>query len=323
MSSSPAINTFRNGDTSIANFTSMEQTILQVLRDKDNFELYNFSTGNSAVPGITAGSIVGVNYVLYPFDTTELAQYLSTGGVVADASTAPNGNYAIIAKPIVIDDIAYCSIYIYPYTSGQIIFEPTYGHYIISGTTNRVLGTCVKTGSAYSRKRLFPFNGVLSDGKVQIYQEGAELYGSLHGYADGETDSKLLLTSELTWNYSLQNTTVTITNPCHFRMVTDITVEGGDDYSYIYSYLLKFRPVANVGENKINDNASVSIQRYTNTRTVQVVSYGSLMPGEYQLTHQFTQRIRDGGVASHAGAIWMTSSLYIGNVYGSLTGKIL
>lgn len=329
MSSSAAINTFRNGDTSTANFTSMQQTILQVLRDKDNFELYNFGTGNSAVPGITAGSIVGVNYVLYPFDTTELAQYLSTSGVVSDASNAPDGDYAIIAKPFILDDISYCSIYIYPYTSGQIVYEPTYGHYIISGTTNRVLGTCVKSGSAYSRKRLFVLNGTLPDSKMQIYQEGADIYGNHYGYAAGETDSKIILNSTHTHGIGAITGTVTITHPCGYRLEIAASGSGGSGHITWCHYRVGFTPVANIGSYGYGLSDRVLTVDNVSVGHDDVIIYrGSFNPGVYRISHEFTKRYtRDNGSynieESTSGTMWITSTLYVGNVYGSITGKIL
>lgn len=184
MSSSAAINTFRNGDTSIENFTSMQQTIIQVLRDKDNFDLYNFEYGNTAAPGIVSGSIVGVNYVLYPFNSTELALYLATDGMQADASSAPDGEYVIIFKPSVIGGVGYCTMYVYPFAEGQIVYNSAYGHYVVSGTQNRVVGGVTKSGASWTKKWIYQLNGsseesttvARPDPTVRIYNDGADIY---------------------------------------------------------------------------------------------------------------------------------------------------
>ena len=184
MSSSAAVNTFRNGDTSIENFTSMQQTIIQVLRDKDNFDLYNFEYGNTAAPGIVSGSIVGVNYVLYPFNSTELALYLAPDGTEADASSAPDGEYVIIFKPSVIGGVGYCAMYVYPFAEGQIVYNSAYGHYVVSGTQNRVVGGVTKSGASWTKKWIYQLNGsseesttvARPDPTVRIYNDGADIY---------------------------------------------------------------------------------------------------------------------------------------------------
>lgn len=194
MSSSAAVNTFRNGDTSIENFTSMQQTIIQVLRDKDNFDLYNFEYGNTAVPGIVSGSIVGVNYVLYPFNSTELALYLAPDGTEADASSAPDGEYVIIFKPSVVGGVGYCTMYVYPFVEGQIVYNSAYGHYVVSGTQNRVVGGVYKSGSSWTDKWIYQLNGSSEEittaarpiPTVRIYSDGADiLFRRIRAYQPG------------------------------------------------------------------------------------------------------------------------------------------
>ena len=183
MSSSAALNTFRNGDTTTENFTSMQQTIIRLLADKDKVELYNFEYGNTAAPGITAGSIVAVNHILYPFDSTELAQYLATDETVHAASEAPNGYYAIIAKPFIDGDGAFCSIYLFPFTEGNVEYRADYGGYYIAGTQWRVIGGALNTSGAWTKKWRYQLNG--SSGErttiarttptLRMYSDGADI----------------------------------------------------------------------------------------------------------------------------------------------------
>lgn len=328
MSSSAAINTFRNGDTGVENFTSMQQTILQVLRDKDNFALYNFECGNNATPGIYAGSILAVNYVLYPFNTTELALYLATDGSVSDASSAPDGNYAVIAKPSVIDGVGYCTIYLYPYTGGQAIFEPTYGHFIIPGTQYRVLALCTKSGSSFTEKRLYIFNNNLADDTIRIYQHGAEINGYLNaGYAPGVTDSEVLLDSTLTFSNPLETVTKEITHLCNCRIDTVITCEGSHNYLYQYYYNMRFRPSALVGENILNADTFIATDTNSAIGKETIVTYGTLLPGTYELQHKLIKRLKVPSSGSswldNHGTLYAKSTLYVGNVFGHRTGKIL
>lgn len=183
MSSSAALNTFRNGDTSIENFTSLQQTLIRLLADKDKVELYNFEYGNTAAPGITAGSIVSVNYILYPFDDTELAQYLASDETVHAASEAPNGDYVIIAKPFIDGDDAFCSIYLFPFTEGNVEYRADYGGYYISGTQWRVLGGARNTAGSWTKKWRYQLNGssgerttiARSAPTMRMYSDGADI----------------------------------------------------------------------------------------------------------------------------------------------------
>ena len=183
MSSSAALNTFRNGDTSTENFTSLQQTLIRLLADKDKVELYNFEYGNTAAPGITAGSIVAVNHILYPFDSTELAQYLATNGAVSAASSAPDGEYVIVTKPFIDGDGAFCSIYLFPFTEGNVEYRADYGGYYIAGTQWRVIGGALNTSGAWTKKWRYQLNG--SSGErttiartaptLRMYSDGADI----------------------------------------------------------------------------------------------------------------------------------------------------
>lgn len=183
MSSSAALNTFRNGDTSTENFTSLQQTLIRLLADKDKIELYNFEYGNTAAPGITAGSLVSVNYILYPFDSTELAQYLATNGAISAASSAPDGEYVIIAKPFIDGDDAFCNIYLFPFTEGNVEYRADYGGYYVAGTQWRVLGGALNNSGSWTKKWRYQLNGssgerttiARNDPTFRMYADGADI----------------------------------------------------------------------------------------------------------------------------------------------------
>lgn len=313
--------------TKISNYSISNQdaSALMVTEDTQRIGLMRFimlNQSNTATPGMMLGSIVEVNGALFRNITAdEVCTYHDASGNEYPATSAPDGTLYIVMIP---DDNS-CKCVLKTLTTTGKYFDNVRCGYYETATQNRVIGSCVKSGSSFSKKRLYTFNDPVADNSIQIYQDGVIIPAcTINGYASGETDSKSLLTSQLVWDAPLQSNTIEITHPCKCRIVTNISAEGNNDHNYRYYYNVAFKSNY-LGIVKASTDNFQFVTIGHSSDSSQAVAYAELTPGIYTISHQFVRReMSTGGgwTILNAGTLWMTSTIYVGDVFGSLTGKI-
>jgi hypothetical protein len=163
--SSSATNTFKNGSSSPDDFTSQQQTLIEVLQQLRGVFYLNFEAGNTAALGLKAGSKITVNFKEYSFTTTALFDVIKSDGSVVTADNADDGDYIVIFKA---NDDDTCTGYLYQTAESNVSINANYGGLYITNTQYRVVGGVTKSGTTHT-KWLYVYN----DNLVQkIYPDG-------------------------------------------------------------------------------------------------------------------------------------------------------
>lgn len=158
------INNFILGDDGLTNLSSVLQTIQVAYAGKGSYNLINF--GNSGVPGISAGSIIDVGGALFLTDADSQCVYRNIPGY-EPLSNALDGAYYIVLS----GGESESTLSIVPVGMITPVNNTTYPGWYEQGTINRILGGCTKSGSNYTRKWRYLYDG---QGDLVITSDGIE-----------------------------------------------------------------------------------------------------------------------------------------------------